>query len=617
MRLDSPDPAAARNIEIGAEVELTHFHSLSWREMDKTLPAPRVVLAPGPAVPDLAPGPPVPGPPVPGPAVPELAPARSLPESAPEPARRRRLAIRPAAGLLLIVLSVQGLLSLRLVRSNTAFQDEALYLWAGRLEWQHWLHGVPLPDLATYFSGAPVVYPPLGAAAAAVGGLTGARLLSLAFMLAATCLLWAAATRLLGTRTAFFACAAWAVLGPVQRLGAFATYDAMSLFLLALATWCAVRAAAARDCTRWLLAAAGAAVLANAAKYASAVFDPVMVAMAGFAACPRPGGKSAAARWTVVVTYVSAGIIGLLLAAGHSYELGIESTTLSRAGGGQSPLEVVAMAWRWTGVMLVAGGAGIALSALRPGRKPGRTPLLCVLVAAMLLVPAEQARIHTTISLDKHVAFGAWFGAIAAGYAADRIIAALPWTLVRAEVCAAIAIALLPVAAVGTGQARQLFGWPNATAFIRALRPLAERSTAPMLIETSSVAEYYLPSLTWQRWSNTFSITTPSGRSVGYSTRSITAFGQPGIYRRYIARRYFGLIALYFTAGSSTIDSQLGALLRRDRDYRVVASAPYGAARYIIWQRVPRQDRASLRRGRRGPGGRPASGDTAPGGASR
>ena len=97
---------------------------------------------------------------------------------------------------LLIVLAVQAALSVRLVWADTAFQDEATYLWAGHLEWAHWLHGTPIPPFPTYFSGAPVIYPPLGALADSVGGLAGARVLSLVFMLGATALLWATAGRL-------------------------------------------------------------------------------------------------------------------------------------------------------------------------------------------------------------------------------------------------------------------------------------------------------------------------------------------------------------------------------------------------------------------------------------
>ena len=81
----------------------------------------------------------------------------------------------PAALPLLAVLVVQAVLSLRLVRADTAFQDEALYLWAGHLQWAHWLHGTPIPPFPAYFSGAPVLYPALAAVADNLGGLTAAR----------------------------------------------------------------------------------------------------------------------------------------------------------------------------------------------------------------------------------------------------------------------------------------------------------------------------------------------------------------------------------------------------------------------------------------------------------
>ena len=104
-----------------------------------------------------------------------------------------------------VILAVQALLSLRLIWSNTAFTDEGLYLWSGRLEWVHWLHGTRIPNFPSYFSGSPDVYPPLGAMANALGGLTAARLLSLCFMLGATALLHGITRRLFGLRPANFA----------------------------------------------------------------------------------------------------------------------------------------------------------------------------------------------------------------------------------------------------------------------------------------------------------------------------------------------------------------------------------------------------------------------------
>ena len=150
---------------------------------------------------------------------------------------------------------------------------------AGHLEWEHWLHGTAIPPFPTYFSGAPVIYPPLGALANAVGGLVGARMLSLCFMLGTTVLLYATTSRLFNRRAGGYAAAIFAALGPVQVLSAFATYDAMAIFLIALATWLMVRARGVGG--EWFLIASGLVLaLADATKYASALWTPVVVILA-------------------------------------------------------------------------------------------------------------------------------------------------------------------------------------------------------------------------------------------------------------------------------------------------------------------------------------------------
>src|SRR6266851_5213699 len=263
---------------------------------------------------------------------------------------------------LLLVLVVQAVLSLRLVRSDTAFQDEAAYLWAGHLQWAHWLHGTPLPPFSAYFSGAPVIYPPLAALADSLGGLAAARILSLAFMLGATVLLWGAAGRLFGRRAAFFAAALFAVLGPTLHLGTFATYDAMAVFLVALAAWCVVRAGERQDVTGWMVAAGAALALGNAVAYSSALFDPVVIVLAWITAIPKPGGKAAAARSALLVVVVAVLLLVGGLIGGSSYLHGIWQTTLARAAGPDSALAVLADAWSWFGVIAVLAVCGIIAS---------------------------------------------------------------------------------------------------------------------------------------------------------------------------------------------------------------------------------------------------------------
>ena len=483
---------------------------------------------------------------------------------------------------LICVLAVQAVLSLRLVWSNTAFQDEALYLWAGRMEWGRLAHGTPIPAFPTYFSGAPVIYPPLGAVVNSIGGLAGARLLSLCFMLGTTALLWSTASHLFGNRAGFFAAALFAVLGPTLKLGAFATFDAMSLFLIALAAWCVVRASWRRDATRWMLAATCALVLGNVTAYSSGLFDPVVVALAFLVAIPLPGGKLAKARAVEMLTYGAALVVGLIKIAGGWYIHGIKQTVLSRAAGGDPAWLVLHEAWTWTCLIAILSVIGILIAVTR-AQERSRVAVLAVLSGAAILVPIEQARVHTETSLDKHAAMGAWFAAIAAGYAVSKLAELPKRPVLNAAATAICAAALIAPAAVGFTQARALFAkWPNATSFIAAFRPLADRTTGPMLVETPSLGEFYVPAGNqWRRWSSTYDIMRPNG--VGYGA-GVGQVLKPAVYSRLIAQGWFTLIALNGAARS--LDPHIEADLVRNIAYREVADPVYGTRHYRIWERV-------------------------------
>ena len=499
---------------------------------------------------------------------------------------------------LVAVLAVQMIISLRLAGANTAFQDEALYLWAGHLEWARVLHGTPIPPFPSYFSGAPVIYPPLAALADSIGGLAGARVLSLVFMLGSTTLLWAIANRLFGRRAAFFAAALFAVLGPALQLGAFATYDAMALFLLALASWLVVRAGDRQDATVWMIAAGIALAVANATAYSSAIFDPVVVLLALVIAFPRPGGKQAAARAVTLLAIVAVVLTPALLLGGSRYWHGISVTTLQRTPGTDSALTVVTHFWSWTGIIVVAAACGAVIGWFSESER-ARAWLLTLLAAAALLVPAEQASLHTTASLNKHGAMGAWFAAIAAGYAVDRLIATAPAGTMRLVTGGACVVALCFPVILGASQSWMFAtNWPNSSAFIAIFRPLADNGTGRMLVEDPSIAEYYLASGSqWERWSSTRNIVSRSGSPTGGpSTKAgIVGAGNAGTFAMYIQEGYFSIIALNF-ADTTALDESIAADIHRNRHYHAVQVVQYGAGpvgpalgKYVIWQYEPQQ----------------------------
>ncbi len=499
---------------------------------------------------------------------------------------------------LLAVLVVQAILSIRLVHADTAFEDEAAYLWAGHLEWAHWLHGTPIPPFSTYFSGAPVIYPPIAALADSIGGLTAARILSLIFMLGATTLLWAVTSRLYGRRAAFFAAALFAVLGPTLHLGAFATYDAMSLFLVAFASWLVISAADDGDATGRMVMAGLVLALANATTYSSALFDPVVVLLVALTAFPKPGRRAAFRRiWIFVVVLVTPLLLALLI-GGNSYVGGIERTTLARVPGAASPLTVLADSWSWAGLVVVVAACAIVISGLRrQGRV--RTWLLVVLTLAAILGPLDQARLDTVASLNKHVGLGAWFAAIAAGYAVDWFVAAAPAGRNRILTCGACVVALAFPISLGASQSWAFStSWANSASFIAILRPLVDNSTGHLLIEDPSIAEYYLPSGSdWERFSSTRNIVLPSGASSGGPSQSagVVGAGNAGTYGTKIIEDYFSLVALNF-ADTTSLDLTIAADLRRNHRYHKIEVIPYGIeippigqGTYVIWKLEPKK----------------------------
>lgn len=514
----------------------------------------------------------------PAPVTPEASPARSA-----QPSRERRAvwnshSLAQIGGLpLMAILTVQAALSLRLVWSNIAFNDEALYLWAGHMQWAHWLHGAPIPAFPTYFSGSPVIYPPLGALAESIGGLTGARILSLCFMLGTTGLLYATAARLFSRKTAWFACGLFAAVGPTADLGAFATYDAMAIFLLALSSWMAVRAQG-RFSELWLGLSALAMILADATKYANALWNPVIIALAVLATDVAP--KDAVARGIRHISYaLCVAVPSLLLAGGHTYVRGIMFTTLGRAADHSPPQTALWTGATYIGIIMALAVIGTRLS----WHTSQRQRLLgVVLTVALVLAPLEEARIHTTTSLYKHVVFGGLFGTIIAGYAlakATEVNNAKGW---RVGVAAVVFCGL-----VGFGQASDMFGyWPSSPKMIQTVSRLVAGSPGAILTDEWSVIRYYL-------YKNGYSVDNTNVYT--FSDPVISMYTEPtGLFRGYanaIRSNRFEVAEIDLTSGKlSQGDKIILTALQSASGYRLSARIPwtdaYNHGWFEIWTKV-------------------------------
>jgi hypothetical protein len=402
------------------------------------------------------------------------------------PRRLARLSGRSLAMPAILVL--QAALSLRLIWSNTAYQDESLYLWAGRLELAHWSHGAAVPAFQAYFSGSPAVYPPLAALANDAGGLAAARVLSLLFMLGATCLLYGTTIRLLDRRSAIAAAALFATFGMGTELGAFATYDAMAVLLTALAAYLVVRAGLARTSEPLLVLAGAVLALAAATKYAAALWAPVVICLAALTA-QHGSWPRRALRAGRVSCYAAILAVAALSVGGGSYVRGIEFTTVHRQiVTGTPPLRVLDIAWGWLALLFLLGMLGVALIWHDRGHIEV-VPL--VLFCAAILAPVAQARIHDVTSLHKQVVFGVWFLSAVAGYAVSRI-SFLDGRLSQGAIIGSVLVAVS--AGTGFSQASTIYAsWPSVAPAMPALGRAITSSHCPCLISQQSAAEYYLP----------------------------------------------------------------------------------------------------------------------------
>lgn len=500
----------------------------------------------------------------------------------PGPSRRRTWLSR---AILLVILGAQAALSLRM--RNTAFEDEALYLYSGHIELSHWLHGAVFQGSGfdTYFSGAPVLYPVLAAAVAKVGGLTAARAVSLVAMLTTTALLYSMTRLLFNERSGLCAAALFSVTESTIFLGNLATFDAPTLCLLALASWIVVRTAP----SRWplYLLATPVAALAVAAKYAALLFVPTIMVLSAIAAWPYRD------RWALIrpalFGVVEAGLlVGALRLAGPDYLHAIERTTMARAHGATPTMTLLRDSLLWGSLPIAVALFGAVAYARRPQTEPGehiapsggpgrRLALGVVLAGTALLPPAYQMHLHTDVSLHKHIGFGLLFAAPIAGLGFARLVGD---HFRRAQ----IGIAVWSISLVlGMVQADGLYrGWPDSRLFVYELA-LHLKPGAHYLVEADEVPIYYLmgnQNAQPSQFTSTYEITYTDQHG-----RILT--GNAG-FEAAVSEQYFQVIA-YNYLSTPTEDGVLARTLEADSAYRLAAAIPETISRgrviYYVWVR--------------------------------
>lgn len=325
---------------------------------------------------------------------------------------------------LAVIVVAQALLCARLIPTSYASGDEGRYIYAGhQLIYELW-HGGGSPYYENYFSGAPVIYPVLAAMADSVGGLTAVCLMSTVFMAVVTTMLFMVTRELFGYWSAIFASGLFAGLGLTQDLGALATYDAMSLMLISIAAYAAVRAGGTGQ-TRWLLTIPAILFLANATKYLTIIFDPFVIALASWQVS---GWKALLKRITALgLATLTLDALGLFL-AGVAYVRGLLFSTLARKAGTAAVFAAVKVAnpiiigdtWKWIGPIL--GAAVLALLIAVFSKRDAKTiTILGLLIVAGMIVTVEGLHLHTVESMRKHDDFSAWFACAANGSMVPRL----------------------------------------------------------------------------------------------------------------------------------------------------------------------------------------------------
>ncbi len=484
---------------------------------------------------------------------------------------------RPISWLSLpLIVLFQGLISL-MVLHNTAFQDEALYLFAGRQIINGWI-GLPHFTVAwAYFlSGYAYFYPVIGGTLDMLGGVELARMFSLLCMMGATVCVYYVTKHFFDHNSAVLAAALFAFQGPVLFIGRLATYDALCLVLLALAVVLALHVSIARR--PWAIVGIGPLlVLAILAKFAGLLFAPMPLVMLFWCSLERQGWRKMLVRLGIALCSLAVTSVVTYVTLDKNVLHAVSATTTSRdVIVKTAPLFLIQYIVTLGGVAFALGLLGLVLG----GRRCLPTGLL--LFGTSLLAPMYHIYKGELISLHKHLAFSMLFVIPLAGYAVARIAGYRHDLSIGRYWLAGLAICLIAFS-LGLKQAQDLYGeWAPSTNVIYELRTQMRLGSGHYLAEDFDVCRYYLQDVTdlWQ-WSSLdfFEYTDKGGHYL---------VGKDA-YHAAIYEGYFDIVELsygYDAALAVFIGQELAASKKYQFIARIPNSTSYGTGYFWIWRKL-------------------------------
>ncbi|GGF95208.1 hypothetical protein GCM10007304_06340 [Rhodococcoides trifolii] len=311
-------------------------------------------------------------------------------------------------------------LSLRPGSNPNPFQDEGLYLFMGHRMLEHITTGAHLAEYpGTYFSGAPGVYPILGALADSVGGVPAARFLSSLFVCVAIVAVYGIGSQLYGKVAGLVGAGAFVLCGSVIFVSHLATFDAMAMATVALALCLAIHSARV-DHFLWAPVVGVILAFGFFVKYATAVYIPGVAVVGGLIVATRIGW-GAATRVIVVLASAVAVTFFVVIFWAQDLKVGILSTTAERTPiSPQPPLDMLGDIGMWVGPWLLLAVLGAVV-------QYRRWPIGLALLLFSVVGPLQQLRIGESTSLAKHVAFGLVFAAPLIGALGAALLRMSKW----------------------------------------------------------------------------------------------------------------------------------------------------------------------------------------------